>query len=218
MDARTATVARDDVTVGAGPATRGLLTLAGGLPGERVSLGAIVDRLGTDGLGFVLLLLTLPTLIPVPGPFGMVFGALIALVALQLVSGRRTLWLPERLRRRTLPTPVLRGVIAQSLPWIARIEGWLREDRLPALTGQRARAVLAVPLLLLALAIVLPIPLGNVAPATALIVFALGFLARDGGMILVALALSLAALAWTGFLLVAGASALTWLLAALGLA
>lgn len=183
---------------------------------DTTTVGDFLDGLGADALGLVLLVLTLPTLIPVPGPIGMTFGTLIALIALQLVFGARTLWLPARLRRRTVPAGALRGVIAKSLPWVGRIEHLLRAGRLDMLAGRRARAVLALPLLLLAVTIILPIPLGNVAPALALIAFALGFLARDGGAILVALGLSLAALAWTGFLFVAGANVLDWIWTSIG--
>jgi hypothetical protein len=64
--------------------------------------------------------------------------------------------------------------------------------------------ILALPLFLLALAIILPIPFGNFAPALALVAFALGFMARDGLAVLLALGLSVAALAWAGLLLVVG--------------
>ena len=64
--------------------------------------------------------------------------------------------------------------------------------------------MLALPLLLLALAIMLPIPFGNLAPAVVVMAFALGFIARDGAAVLVGLVLSLAALAWTGLLPFAG--------------
>ncbi|HEY8563991.1 MAG TPA: exopolysaccharide biosynthesis protein [Beijerinckiaceae bacterium] len=185
-----------------------MLGLASSLRQDRVSLGEVVDRLGAEGLGLVLLVLTLPTLIPIPGPFGITFGTLIALVALQVMTGAQGLWLPQGLRRRTVPASALRRVVAQALPWLARAERFLCEGRLKALSGRRARIVLAFPLLLLAVVIVLPIPLGNVAPALALILFALGFMARDGAAVLVAIGLSVIALGWTAVLLIAGSAVL----------
>lgn len=190
-----------------GPIAASLLDVAD-LLRARVTLGALFERLGSDGLGLALLLLTLPTLIPVPGPIGMTFGGLIGLVALQVMGGARALWLPAILRRRSVPGPALRRVIARAWPHIARAETLLREGRLSKLAGRRARAALAFPLLLLAVAIMLPIPFGNVVPALALIAFSLGFMARDGAMVLVAVALSAAALIWTGLLLVAGTTLL----------
>ena len=199
-----------------GPINRKLLGVGLALRGDGVSVGALVDRLGPEGFGLTFLLLALPTLIPVPGPIGLTFGAVLALLSLQVMAGARTVWLPEVIRRRPAPAAALRAVIARALPWIARAEPVLRERRLPALAGRRVRAALALPLFLLALAIMLPIPFGNVAPAIALIVFAVGWIARDGLAILVALALSAAALLWTGFLFVASASLLDSGLAHLG--
>ncbi len=198
---------------GHGAVTRRLMGVAASLRQERVTLGELFDSLGPEGLGLALLLLTLPTLIPVPGPIGLTFGTLIAFVALQVMAGARALWLPPVLRRRTLPGAALRGVIARALPWLARAEPWLQERRLAALSGRRARIALALPLLLLAVAIMLPIPLGNIAPALALVAFALGFMARDGAAILVGLLLSLAALALTGALFVAGTAVIEWIAA-----
>lgn len=185
--------------------------------GQAKTLGDAMDGLGNDAIALALLLLTLPTLIPVPGPIGMTFGTLLALLAVQLMLGSRTLWLPGWARRRPLPAKALRAPIARSLPWIGRAESLLRERRLSAFAGQRARAVLAAPLLLLAVAIILPIPLGNLLPAIALMVFALGFLTRDGGAVLAALVISVLALAWIALVLIAGAEVLERLLQVLGL-
>ena len=187
---------------------RNVLHAAAPLRAERVSIGELFDRLGPEGLGLALLLLTLPTLIPIPGPVGMTFGMIIAFVSLQVMVGARSLWLPPVLRRRTLPGAALRGMIAQALPWLACAERWLEEGPLSALADRRARVALAFPLLFLAVAIMLPIPFGNVAPALALIAFSLGIMARDGAAILIALIMGLAALVWTGFLFVAGAAIL----------
>ncbi len=68
-----------------------------------VSLGKIIDRLGEAGIGMTLIILTVPALIPIPGPFGFFFGTLIALVAFQLMFGAGRLWLPQIIRKRTLP-------------------------------------------------------------------------------------------------------------------
>jgi hypothetical protein len=171
-------------------------------------LGEVFDRLGSEGFGLALLLLTLPTLIPIPGPVGMTFGTLIALLALQVMVGARALWLPAVLHRRPLPRAALRGVIAWTLPWLTRAERFLEEGRLARLAEGRVRVLLAVPLLLLGIALTLPIPFGNVAPALALIAFAVAFMGRDGAVTLIALVLSVVALAWAGLLVFAGAAIL----------
>jgi hypothetical protein len=191
-----------------GPVGRQLLAIARVLRERDLTLGSLVDHMGEQGLGLLLLVLTLPTIIPAPGPFGMVFGAVVAFVALQIMCGADRLWLPARLRSRTVPRQLLRAVIRRALPLLSLSEPVLCEGRLSWLTGRRARMSLAVPLLVMAITIALPIPFGNLLPALALIVAASGLIARDGLVILVSIVVALLAVLWTLALLMFGAEIL----------
>jgi len=190
-----------------GPISRRLLAIARTIRSEEPSIGELFDGLESEGLGLTLLLLTLPALIPLPGPFGMVFGTLVAMVALQILFGAERLWLPETLRRRPVPQRLLRNVIRAGLDWAGFAERGLREDRLVWLTGRTARMLLAVPLLLMAVTIILPIPMGNVMPALALIAASIGFTAGDGLAVLLSILIGMAAVVWTAVLLYTGAAA-----------
>jgi hypothetical protein len=52
-----------------------------------LTIGEALHEMGRSGFGFVMLLLALPALIPIPGPFGLVFGSALAIVALQFSFG-----------------------------------------------------------------------------------------------------------------------------------
>jgi hypothetical protein len=126
-------------------------------------------------------------------------------------KGGDRLGLPRFLRERKFPAgPVAIAIrrFAVPLRWAERLS---RPRRLLPLTGRVARVALGGPLLLLALALSLPIPLGNALPAIALTVFAIGFMERDGLAILVALGVSIVALVWTAILILFGAHILDWL-------
>jgi hypothetical protein len=193
-----------------GPASRRLLAVTRALKQPALSIGDVVDALGAEGLGLALLVLTLPALIPSPGPVGMVFGTLTALLAFQILLGSERLWLPARWRKRPAPRQAIRKTVARALPWIGRAEVMLKENRLTQFTGRHARIAFALPILLMAITIALPIPLGNFAPSLALIVIALGFIARDGLAVLIGLIAAGLALAWTLALVLFGASAVAW--------
>ncbi len=64
-------------------------------------------------------------------------------------------------------------------PWLDRTERLLR-PRIACLSTPLAQRLLGVFALLLSIILVLPIPLGNVPPAAALCLIALGLLAADG--------------------------------------
>jgi hypothetical protein len=180
------------------------------------SLGEVLDGMGPAGLGLTLLLLTLPSLIPLPGPFGMVFGTVIGFVSLQVLVGSRRLWLPEVIRRRPVSKDVFATLVAKGVPMLERLEAWLKPRRLLPLTGRLARIGLAMPLFVMAVTLALPIPLGNLMPAASLIAFALGFMTRDGYAVLAGLVLSVLALVWTGFLIVFGAQLVAWFWSLIG--
>ena len=176
--------------------------------GRTVELGEVVDALGAAGLAMATLLLTLLALVPLPGPFGMVFGSLLALIALQLLLGARRLWLPLVLRRRGLPASALETVVRTGVPWLRRLEAWTEPRRMLPLTGRRARMLLAIPLLAMAFVLALPIPLGNLPPAASLIAISLGLVARDGVLVIVGLGLAVVAIGWIGALILVGAELL----------
>lgn len=172
---------------------------------QRVSLGEMVDALGEAGIGLTILMLALPSFIPVPGlPTGFVFGTALAILSLQIMMGADRLLLPGWLRRRSLPRgPVVTGG-AWVAPWFRRAE-WMLRPRLSLLSGRLSHVILAVPIFVHAVMILLPIPLGNQLPALAVIVFAFGLIERDGIAVLIGWVLTMIAIAWNSAIVFFGA-------------
>jgi hypothetical protein len=154
-----------------------------------LELKRVLGREGRIGVAFTLLILALPTIIPMPGPFGFIFGTCLAFVAVQMMVGANRLWLPEWIGRRVLPLKAVEATISATRPWVLRFEAWLSPGRLAVLTGRKARIVLAIPILLLAILIALPIPFGNTLPALAVALIAVSLAERDGLMVIAAMAL-----------------------------
>jgi hypothetical protein len=176
-----------------------------------VPIGDVVDGLGRTGIGMTLLLLSLPALIPIPGPFGMMFGTVVAIVSLQLILGARRLILPGFIRQRELPSSAITAMIAKGVPLLQRAERFMRPRRLLPLTGKAGRMALGLPVMLMGVAIALPVPTGNVPPVAALIAISLGLTMRDGVAVLVGLGLAVLAVLWFAFLFLFGAQALEWI-------
>jgi len=168
---------------------RGQLTrMIASLPEERITLGELLDLFGEDGLLLLTILLTLVFLIPVSIPgVSTVFGAAILLVGVSRLR-RKPLWLPTRLKHRALSTARLRPGLSGGVKWVKRMERISRPHRLRWLVDGRAQAwgndlaFIAAALLLIA-----PfgfIPFSNTLPALALLAYAVGFIQRDGGAVL----------------------------------
>lgn len=177
-------------------------------PQTQVSIGNVVDQLGSSSLGLILLILTIPAIIPIPGPIGIILGSCLALVAVQVIAGAKRVWLPGWLRSCNLPTRFITASIARIVPWLERFERQLSPRRWKMLSGGVARPFLGLAILAMAVIITLPIPFGNVLPVVVLAMLALALLERDGVAVLLALGMALVAIVWTEVLLLFGAQML----------
>ena len=167
------------------------------LPPDALSLGELLDVFSDEGLLLLTILLTLVFLIPVSIPgVSTVFGAAILLVGISRVF-RRPLWLPAKLRARALPQRVkhkalpaarLRPGLTAGLVWVRRMEKISRPHRLRLFVDGPGQGVINnLAFILAALLLLAPfgfVPFSNTLPALALLLYAIGFIQRDGGAIL----------------------------------
>lgn len=158
------------------------------LPSGSMSLGELLGVIGDEGLLVLSILLTLVFLIPVSIPgVSTVFGAAILLVGISRLSGR-PLWLPRRLARRPLPADRLRPALVSGMSWVRRLERVSRPHRLALLVDGRAQRVFNnLAFILAALLLMAPfgfVPFSNTLPGIALLLYAVGFIQRDGGAVL----------------------------------
>ena len=178
-----------------------LSTLAHG-EGERASFGEILLGLHHRAIGFATLIFALPCCLPMPPGIPTVCGIALVVIALNLIAMRSRLWLPAAIARKTVARSDLNRVVAWATPLMRRLERYCR-PRLPIVTESVGKVLVGIVILVLGFIMILPIPfIGNMPPAFAATVIALGMTERDGLIVLIGLAVSAAA--------VAIASATTW--------
>lgn len=158
------------------------------LPEDKLSLGELLDAFSDEGLLLLTILLTLVFLIPVSIPgVSTVFGAAILLVGVSRLIGR-PLWLPAKLKHKALPADRLRPGLRAGMTWVRRLEKISRPHRLRALVDGRVPGLLNnLAFILAALLLMAPfgfVPFSNTLPALALLLYAIGFIQRDGGAVL----------------------------------
>lgn len=166
-------------------------TLSGTLEGllrggehDQLKVGDLMDEIeDEDGPGPVLFLLTLPVLLPMPPGVSMLLALPLLIVAPQIVVGRRALWMPPALARRSIERDKLAKLVDRIAPRLKRLEGFVR-PRLKALTGRVGASLVGLAATALAIVLVLPLPAANLAPAAALTLFSLGLSRRDGLFVL----------------------------------
>jgi hypothetical protein len=148
--------------------------------------------------------MSLPALIPLPGPFGIAFGLGLAFIGAQICSGAKRLWLPDWVRQRNLPSQTMAAMLTRAVPWFQSAERQLKPRRWMAFSGARMRPVIGSAFTLLGLAIALPLPLGNILPVIASGMLAIAWMARDGVAVVAALGAAAFALLWTAALIAFG--------------
>lgn len=172
----------------------------------KVTLGQIREALGHRGFGPFFIV---PALIEI-SPLGAVPGVptllalLISLFAGQIALGRRHMWLPDVVERRSLSADRLHGAVDKVRPVADWLDRWFHE-RLPRFAGPSARHGAAVLVLLLCLTVPFLelVPFASTGPMAAIALVGLAITVRDGALMLAAFAVAVLGLggalaAWGG--------------------
>jgi hypothetical protein len=145
-----------------------------------VVLGEVLDKAGDRGYGFLLILLAIPAFIPIlpPGTSG-VLGALMSIVALQMLFGLKQPWFPKRWRNKVLSPKVVQALQTRGVAILRQIE---RVSHPRGRRFTRNGLILRLSaLVVIALALVLssPMPFMNTLPALGVLLIGVGLANHD---------------------------------------
>ena len=165
--------------------------------GERVSVGDLLDLYEDRTFGpvftFLGLLVVLPPLGAIPG-LPVVIGMLLVLFAFQMMVGSSHLWVPDFVESLSISKPKVRAARQKSSGVLARFDSLLTE-RLAWAVSKPARVIAAGIVMVLGLTLI-PlelVPFAVALPGLAITLIGLAIMARDGLLMLAALALSVVA-------------------------
>lgn len=186
--------------LGPGPAAlhQRLRACAAGLTQDRVSVAELAQSHGTAAQGTLMVLLAAPCMLPVPG-VGTVLGLGLAMMALAMWRDQPGAGLPLRVAEFQM-SGRWAGRVLGLLAHFYELASKLSRSRLHGLTSTGLQAWLAAMTGLMAVLIILPIPFGNLLPATALMLLGLGRVYRDGVAVLLAIGTAIASVLYTGTL------------------
>ncbi|MEM8551135.1 MAG: exopolysaccharide biosynthesis protein [Pseudomonadota bacterium] len=161
--------------------------------GDVVSVADILSAVGRRSFGALLLVPSILVVSPFSGIPGVPTTAalVIVLICAQYIVGRREVWLPRFVLRRSMSRARLNKAIDTASPIIGRLDR-LVKPRWTFLLGRLSIAALAVVIALLALTLPPLEILPFVSTTTGIIIalLSLALLARDGLLALLALALT----------------------------
>lgn len=151
---------------------------------DGISLGEILGHFGPRAFGAVLFVFSIPNLLPLPPGSSTVLGLPLLIIAPQLAFGAHRPWIPRFLSRRTVDRRSLAKACGRLAPWVEKVER-LTEPRLAFMFGPLGDIAIGAVCALLAAVLILPIPLGNMLPATAVAALSLSLIQRDGLLTLI---------------------------------
>ncbi|MCB2212200.1 exopolysaccharide biosynthesis protein [bacterium] len=149
-----------------------------------ITLGTIIQSLGTRGFGVLLFILSLPSALPVPAPgYSTPFGLLISGLAIQMMIGRQTPVLPQWALKRSISYDAAQKIFGAGIKFLHKTEALVR-PRMSWMGSRFGKAAISILVLAMAVLMILPIPLTNTIPAAVIFMIGIGLTERDGLIII----------------------------------
>lgn len=163
---------------------------------ETVTLREVLGLLHGRGYVLLVMLIALPFCQPIPLPgLSTPLGLIIAIIGTRLALGHKP-WLPGRLLDTRLSPTLFAKVFALTGKIVSWFERFLRPRMLHLTASPRLEQLHAVPIVICALLLLLPLPIpfSNVLPAWGVLLICGGLLERDGKFIIAGYAATVASL------------------------
>lgn len=159
--------------------------------GGELTLGDVLDDLGDRSYGPLFFILGLIILLPIGAIPGVpiVLGAVLVILAVQFVIGMRHPWMPSRFRRLAISETKAQDARTRARPILRFIDRFV-DARMAWIVSRPMRVFAAAAIIFLSLTMI-PlefIPFGVAVPAAAIAAFGLAIVARDGLVMMIALA------------------------------
>ena len=150
-------------------------------PEGSICIEDILELAGERSFGFFLAVLSFPSALPLPAPgYSTPFGVFIVLLALQLVAGRTTPWLPKWVLQTSIERKHFQKWVQAGIPWLQRIEKIARPRWKQLCTTRLGQVWLGTWIGLMGISMIIPVPGTNTLPAMGVFVTAFGLLEEDG--------------------------------------
>ena len=132
-----------------------------------------------QGMGIWIVLLALPSALPVPAMgYSTPFGLALAYLSIRFIQGKTQFAIPQKWGNKALKLPA--KITHQAIRFLKLIEHFVHPQRFPLANRFFKRPVVGVNMLILSIIMALPIPLTNTAPALIILLFGLGLMEGDG--------------------------------------
>lgn len=184
--------------------------------GDNVSVGDVMDAFEDRSFGAVVTVIGLVAAMPVIGAIpgmSILTGLLILLIVGQYLIGRDHPWIPSTLEARSIERDKLLSGVKKVRPYAKWVDGYVYPRLEWLVRGSAQRYIIAAIIGFLALTMypLAFVPWGVQAPATAIVLFGVAMMGRDGVFAAVGYALTAVTLVIMIYFWGTIASGLSWL-------
>lgn len=170
---------------------------------ESLSLKKLMGRTQETIFGFLLVILALPSALPVPAPgYSIPFGIVIIILAVQIIIGRKYPWLPQKILNKEINIKKFRSGVSKINTFIQFFEKIIK-PRGKFLYNQ-GQSLLGLMIFMCGVSMLIPIPGTNTIPALGIFVIGLGMIEEDGLLGTLGVLISLTGIAVTSAILFFG--------------
>ena len=167
---------------------------------ENPSIGELMESIGDKGFGLLLIILSLPSALPVPAVgYSTPFGICMVIIAAQIFIGRKQVKLPGRLKKIRIPLKMVQSITGFAIHFLKRTEKLIK-PRQRWIHSRFGHSILSVTIFAMAFFMILPIPGTNTLPAMIIFIIGISIAEEDGLIAIVAILLSTLAAAFSGWL------------------
>ena len=169
--------------------------------GGDITLRQILENVGHEGFGLLLITLSLPSALPVPAAgYSTPFGILFIVLGWQMVLGRRQPWLPRKALDLKINQDFAGKMINTAIKFFTLTEKFIH-PRMSWISSRGGVSLMSIIVIIMACLMILPIPLTNTFPAMVIFLIGIGLTERDGLFSLGACILGFAAVILYGVLI-----------------
>lgn len=184
---------------------RTLMTIVEGYEEERITFERLVNYLHEYGFGFVMLMFSLPSCIPVPvAGVTPILAAPLFFISIQMIANRDHPWLPKWLKRKTVSKESLKNIIFKVSGIMMKVKNFLRKlfpfhksktlVRLKDSFNKRfeiGERTIGFFSFLFASSIAVPFPFTNFLPGIAIFMMSKGLLNKNSFLIMIGIAVGI---------------------------
>ena len=168
---------------------------------ESPSIGDLMAAVGDKGFGLLLIILSLPSALPVPAiGYSTPFGICMVIIAAQIFIGRTQVQLPKRLKKIRIPLKLVQSITSFALHFLKRTEK-LVKPRQRWIHSKLGHSILPVTIFAMSIFMIIPIPGTNTLPAMAIFIIGISIAEEDGLIAIMATLFSVLAASFSGWLL-----------------